>query len=496
MTRRAARQAMSKFASVGAIGQGSGAVLVAASLLLAGCASTPPFSPPPLPTPHAFSGQPQTKGSLGDVGWRDFFQDPQLQALITTALANNRDVRIAAGRLDEARAALRIQSAALYPRLDGVVTATRGRTPADLSLTGRAATAGEYRSVLSASWEIDFWGRLRASRQAALEQYLATDEARRAVATSLIAQVANAYLLERAYQERIALAQRTVASREESLRILRRRYEVGAGSKLEMTQAQTLLSQARTAVEALRQDQEINRHALAVLAGQPVEISPGALALSEVESDQPLPSGLPSELLAHRPDIIAAEHRLRAANANIAAARAAFFPNIALTATGGTASAQFDGLFQSGSRAWSFRPTLDLPIFDAGARQANLDLSQARREIAVADYERIVQAAFRDVDDALAERRQLAVRIADARDMLSALRERARLADLRFANGRSTYLEVQDAQRDLFETEQAVVQLRLGYLASGVALYAALGGGLGDDEAPPSSPQTLKEKAQ
>lgn len=480
---------------VGAAGQG-GAILAALSLLLSGCAPTSPFVRPALPTPPTFPGPTTDKESVGGLGWRDFFQDPQLRGLITTALANNRDVRIAAGRLDEASAALRIQSAALYPRLDGVATSTRGRTPADLSFTGRAVTAGEYRSVLSASWEIDFWGRLRASRQAALEQYLSTDEARRAVATSLIAQVANSYLLERAYQERIALARRTVASRGESLRILRRRYEVGAGSKLEMTQAQTLLSQARTAVEALSQDQEINRHALAVLAGQPVEISSGALALSEVESDQPLPVGLPSELLVNRPDIIAAEHRLRAASANIAAARAAFFPNVTLTAAGGTASAQLDGLFQGGSRAWSFKPTLDLPIFDGGARKANLDLSEARRDIAVADYERTIQGAFRDVSDALVERRQLAARIIDAQDMLTALRERARLADLRFANGRSTYLEVQDAQRDLFETEQAVVQLRLGYLASGVALYAALGGGLSDDGAFSSSHQTLKEKAR
>lgn len=473
-----------------------GVVLLALSLLAPGCASAPPFARPELPIPPAFPGPQTDKPSIGRLVWRDFFQDPQLQSLIETALANNRDVRIAAGRLEEARAAFRIQSAALYPRLDGVAMSTRGRTPADLSFTRRAVTASEHRSVLSASWEIDFWGRLRASRQAALEQYLATDEARRAIATSLIAQVANSYLLERAYQERIALAQRTVVSREESLRILRRRYEVGAGSKLEMTQAQTLLAQARTAVEALGQEQEVNRHALAVLAGRSVETPPGALALSGVESDQPLPVGLPSELLVNRPDIIAAERRLRAANANIVAVRAAFFPNVALTAAGGTASAQLDGLFQGGSRAWSFQPTLDLPIFDGGARRANLDLSEARRDIAVADYERTIQAAFRDVADALAERRQLAAQIVDARDMLAALRERARLADLRFANGRSTYLEVQDAQRDLFETEQAVVQLRLGYLASGVALYAALGGGLGDDGGFPPSHQTLKEKAR
>ena len=485
-----------KFAPGASLTRGGGAVLVAVSLILSGCASTSSFAPPPLPTPQTFSGQPEAKGSVGAVGWRDFFQDPQLRGLIETALADNRDVRIAAARLDEARAALRIESAALYPSLDGVATSTRGRTPADLSITGRAQTGGEYRSVLSAGWEIDFWGRLRASRQAALQQYLATDEARRAVATSLIAQVAGGYLLEREYEERIALARRTVASREESLRILRRRYEVGAGSKLEMTQAQTLLAQARTAVEALDQDQAVNRHALAVLVGRPVEMASGPLQLSEVGPDLPLPAGLPSELLVNRPDVIAAEHRLRAASANIDAARAAFFPNITLTAAGGTASAQLDGLFKGGSQAWSFTPSLDLPIFDAGRRDANLDLGLAQRDIAVADYERTVQGAFRDVADALVQRRQLAARVADVRDMLTALQERARLADLRFANGRSTYLEVQDAQRDLFETEQALVQLRRGYLASGVALYAALGGGGGGDASFPPPHQTLKEPAR
>ena len=205
---------------------------------------------------------------------------------------------------------------------------------------------------------------------------------------------------------------------------------------------------------------------------------------------------MPSELLANRPDVIAAEHRLRAASANIDAARAAFFPNITLTAAGGTASAQLDGLFKGGSQAWSFTPSLDLPIFDAGRRDANLDLGLAQRDIAVADYERTVQGAFRDVADALVQRRQLAARVADVRDMLTALQERARLADLRFANGRSTYLEVQDAQRDLFETEQALVQLSRGYLASGVALYVALGGGAGNDASFPSPPQTLKEPAR
>jgi len=448
---------------------------------LGGCSFAPGHVRPAQPVPAAYPVQAAMSGSIARIGWRDFFQQPQLQTLIAEALANNRDIRIAAGRVEEARAAFRIEGSALYPQLDAVATGTRGRTPADLSITGRSETGNQIYSQLSAGWEIDFWGRLRNQRESARQQYLATEEARRAVATGLIAQVANGYLLEREYEERTALARDTIKTREESLRILRRRYEIGSGSKLEMTQAQTLLAQAQTALQALDQERDVNRNALALIVGHPVEIVPGALRLAETGSDRALPAGLPSDLLDNRPDIIAAEHRLRAASADIGAARAAFFPNITLTGDFGTASAKLDGLFKGGSGAWSFTPTLSLPIFNGGRNAANLDLAEARRNIAVSEYEQIVQQAFRDVSDALVRRRQLAAQIATMQDMLTALTERARLADLRFENGRSAYLEVLDAQRDLFDTQQTLVQLRRGYFASGIALYAALGGGFSDD---------------
>lgn len=456
-------------------------VLLLLGSTLAGCSFAPEHVRPAQPVSAVYPVQTATSGSIGRIGWRDFFREPQLQALIADALANNRDIQIAAGRVEEARAAFRIEGSALYPQLGAVATGSRGRTPADLSITGRSETGNQIYSQLSAGWEIDFWGRLRNLRESARQQYLASEEARRAVATSLVAQVANAYLLEREYEERSALARDTIQTREEALRILRRRYEVGSGSKLEMTQAQTLLAQAQTALQALEQDRDINRNALALLVGHPVDITPGALRLSETGGDRALPAGLPSDLLDNRPDIIAAEHRLRAANADIGAARAAFFPNVTLTGAFGTASTELEGLFKSGSSAWSFTPTLSLPIFNGGRNAANLDLSKARRNIAVAEYERTVQEAFRDVADALVRRRQLAAQIATMQDMLAALIERARLADLRFENGRSAYLEVLDAQRDLFDTQQTLVQLRRGYFASGIALYAALGGGFSDD---------------
>jgi len=475
--------------------RGRGLACALLPLLLASCALRPAYVRPDAPIPRAYAEPAQPAGSIARIGWRDFFQEPQLQSLIGAALTNNRDVRIAAGRVEEARAAFQIQGSALYPQVNGVAVGTRGRTPADLSITGRAETAGQYSSVLSAGWEIDFWGRLHDLRESALQQYLATGEAKRAVATTLIAQVATGYLLEREYGERIALARQTVATREDSLRIMRRRYEVGSGSKLEMTQAQTLLAQAQTAVQGLEQDQAVNRNALALLVGRPVEIAPGPLRLADAGEGRLLPVGLPSDLLANRPDIIAAEHQLLAANADIGAARAAFFPNISLTGAYGVASAELDDLFKGGGRSWSFTPAVDLPIFDAGRRGANLALAKARRDIAVADYERTIQAAFRDVSDALVQRRQLAAQIAIQQDMLVALRERARLADLRFANGRSAYLEVLDAQRDLFETEQRLVQLRRAHLASGVALYAALGGGFADESTFALTVRPTKEQA-
>ena len=447
-------------------------------ILLAGCSLAPATVRPALPVPQEFAGQMPGSRSIARVGWQDFFREPQLRALIAEALASNRDIRIATARVAEARGAWRIEGSALYPQLNAVATGTRGRSI--INLPGLGTQSYDIKQVsaqLSAGWEVDFWGRLRNLREAARAQYLATEEARRAIATDLVAQVANGYLLEREYEERVALARQTIATREDALRIMRRRYEVGSGSKLEMTQAQTLLAQARTALHALDQDREVNRNALALLVGRPVEIAPGPLGLAETAPDIALPAGLPSELLVNRPDIVAAEYALRAANANIGAARAAFFPNINLTGAFGTASSDLDGLFADGSRAWNFTPTIALPIFNAGRLAGSLDVAEARRDGAVAEYERTVQAAFRDVSDALVRRRQLGLQIDTVGAMLEALRERARLAQLRFDNGRSAYLEVLDAQRDLFDAEQQLVQLRRAQLASGVALYAALGGG-------------------
>jgi NodT family efflux transporter outer membrane factor (OMF) lipoprotein len=454
----------------------SGPVLL--SLALSGCSFGPEYVRPGQPVPDHYSANEPEGASIAQLGWREFFHDAELQVLIGQVLEHNRDIRVASARVSEARGAWRIEGAALYPEFDAVGTGTRGRSIFNLPGAGtQRVDAKQVSAQLSAHWEIDFWGRLRNLKDAARSQYLATEEARRAVATDLIAQVANGYLLERAYAERAALARRSIATREDALRIMRRRYEVGAGSKLDMTQAQTLLAQAQIALQALEQDQAINRNALTLLAGQPVTILAGSVDLVTADPVVTLPAGLPSDLLVNRPDIVAAEYRLKATNANIGAARAAFLPNISLTGAYGTASDALNRLFSAGSEAWTISPTISVPLFNAGRLKGNVDVAEARRDGAVADYERTVQAAFRDVSDALVRRRQLGLQIESTRDLLEAQRERARLAQLRFDNGRSAYLEVLDAQRDLFDAEQALVQLRRAELASIVALYSALGGG-------------------
>ena len=470
---------------------GLGLAAAFAALLLGGCAPmSPPYAAPALPVAPAYPASPSESVrdsiSAAATGWRDHFADPQMQALIGQALAHNRDLRTAVLRVQEARAAYGIGRADLLPTLGAQAGTDRSRVPADLNLTGRSVLASQYQAGIGvATWEIDFWGRVRSLQGAALENYLASDAARRAVSIALVAQVASGYLALRELDERLALARRTIASRAETLRIFSRRVEVGATSRLALTQVQTLLSQAQALGAQLEQAREAQLQALALLAGSPLALSdtpPGRLPDDAALGADPAP-GLPSDLLAWRPDIAAAEHQLRAAHASIGAARAAFFPRGALTGSLGTASAELDGLFASGSRAWTFSPGISLPIFDGGRLRSNLALAEVRRELAVANYEKTVQAAFRDVADALSARRWLAEQLAIARTALAAQSERARLSQLRYEHGASAFLEVLDAQRDLLAAEQQLVQARRALLSSRVSLYAALGGGAADLDA-------------
>ena len=465
--------------------------LAAATLVLTGCASmAPPFETPALPVPaHYATPGTDTGTPAATTGWRDYFTDPRLQTLIAQALANNRDLRVTALRVQEARAAYGIQRADMLPTLGAQAGMDRSRVPADLNLTRQPLLGSQYQAGVGlASWEIDFWGRVRSLNDAALQNYLASDAARRAVTLGLIAQVAQSELALRELEERLLLAHQAIASRKESLRIFQRRVDVGSASRLNLTQVQTLLSQAEALGAQLIQARAQQANALALLVGAPVDPAPDA-RLDAVHLP-PLRAGLPSDLLVQRPDIMAAEHQLKAAQAQIGAARAAFFPRVALTGSLGTASAELGGLFDSGSQAWTFSPTISVPLFNGGRLRNNLNLTEVRRDIAVANYEKTVQGAFRDVSDALVARQVLARQLAIAQDARAAQSERARLSQLRYDHGAAAFLEVLDAQRDLLVADQQVVQLRRALLSSQVSLYAALGGGA-LAEPPPMPPMPL-----
>ncbi len=474
---------------------------VCAVALLSGCSLAPEYTRPELPVADAYPADAPIPAAAkdgerpaADVAWRDYFADAQLRAMIAQALEHNRDLRVAALRVLEVRAAYQIRRADQFPTLDANAGEIRARVPGQFNPDGSPRTAALWDVGASVvGWEIDFWGRVRNLKDAALEDFLATDAARRAVTVTLVAQVADGYFNLRELDERLRITRATIRTREESLRIFRRRLEVGTANRLEVAQVETLLTQAQTLGAQLEQARATQAHALTLLVGAPPEGLGEHATLNDAALMGEPPVGLPSALLEERPDIVAAEHRLKAANANIGAARAAFFPRITLTGFFGTASPELSGLFDSGTKAWLFAPQITMPIFDAGRRSANLDLAEVRRDAAVAQYELAIQGAFRDVADALSAQQWLGEQIAIQRRAVAAQRERAQLAERRYDRGRSSFLEVLDAQRDLLAAEQLLVQQRRALLSSRVALYAALGGGsrhFGEPPAPTARYET------
>ncbi|WP_332856344.1 efflux transporter outer membrane subunit [Duganella sp. S19_KUP01_CR8] len=416
-----------------------------------------------------------------DTGWREYFSDPRLQQLIAAALENNRDLRTAALRIEEARAQYDIQSADRRPNLNANAAVTKAKTPAFLSPSGQTSIGKRYDAGLAISaFELDFFGRVKSLNDAALAAYLATEEARQAAQISLVAQVAQAYYTERAYAEQYALAQQTYEARARTYKLTQQRAEVGASSRLDLRSNETLMETARAAALTLARQRAQANNALTLLVGQPASAAGTGAMPSDLQIDvlSALPTGLPSDLLARRPDIRAAEQRLQSANANIGAARAAFFPRISLTAALGSSSPSLNGLFDGGSGSWSFAPQLTLPIFDAGRNRANLGLAEARKNLAVADYEKTIQTAFREVADALAARDYLGEQVSAQRAVQEAQADRLKLLQLRFDNGVASSLDVLDAQRELFSAQQTLVQARLLRTTSAIDLYRALGGGV------------------
>lgn len=453
----------------------------AAALLLAGCSFIPTYERPAAPVPTTYAMAPAAaagaaQGPTATASWQDYFADPRLQQLIKTALANNRDLRVAMLNVEQARATYQVRRADQYPGVGLVANASR----APASGSGDLTNSFNVGLAISA-WEIDFFGRLASLKEQALAQYLATEEGRNAAQVSLVAAVANGWLALLADEELLDLSRQTLSSREESVRLTKMRLDAGVASELDFRQAESLTQAARATLAQQQRQRALDENAVALLLGQPL---PSEIAASLTGSRlvnapamAPLPAGLPSELLTRRPDIRQAEQQLVGANANIGAARAAFFPRISLTAQAGTASGELSGLFKNGSWGFTIAPSLLLPIFDAGRNQANLESAQASRSIAVAQYEKAIQTAFREVSDALAGQATLGEQAVAQQRQAEAESARLQLADLRYRNGASSYLDLLDAQRSLFTAQQAVVQVRLAQLQNQVALYKALGGG-------------------
>jgi len=456
-----------------------------AATALSACTLAPKTERPALPVADAWPIAAANTGtaSAADLGWREVFIDPRLQGVIDLALANNRDLRIAVLNIEQSRAQYRIQRSALVPAVEVNANATRGQSSSAqvVSIPGIATSRSVevYTANLGiASWEVDLFGRIRSLSNAALQNYLATQETSRSVQVSLIAQTAGAWLNLAADQDLLAVSQETLRTRQETTTLIRRRFEAGAISQLELSQALTLVEAARsdvaTALALVEQDKNALR--LVVGADVPNDLLPaGGLVTAQILRD--LPAGLPSEVLTRRPDVLAAEHQLAASNASIGAARAAFFPSISLTASTGVASNSLGNLFDSGNGAWTFQPRISLPIFSGGANIANLDAAKAGRDIAVANYERAVQTAFREVSDGLAVQSTIAERVGSQERLVAASNDTVRLSQARYGAGIDSSLAVLDAQRTLYASQKTLIVARLARETNLATLYKALGGG-------------------
>jgi len=460
-------------------------LLAATAVLLTGCTLAPKYTRPEAPVPAAWPtgaaydnaqaspGAPEAPG----LAWREFFTDERLRKVIETALNDNRDLRLAALNVERARAVYGIARADLLPTIEATGRGGRQGVPADLSRSGNRETLEEYNVNLGiSSWEIDFFGRIRSLKDAALQEYLATEQARRGAQILLVSGVANAYLAFAADRETLKLAQSTLDTQKAAYNLIRRRYDVGLSTELDLRQAQTRVDAARVDMALYSRLVAQDENALDLLVGSrvPAELLPDNLTL--VSSAMEISPGISSEVLLLRPDILQAESLLKASNANIGAARAALFPRISLTTSFGTTSTELSGLFKAGSESWNFFPQIVVPIFDARAWSA-LDTIKVEREIAVAQYEKAIQTAFREVADALAVRGTVEDQLSAQRSLVDAVSETYRLSNARYTKGIDSFLGVLDAQRSLYAAQQGLIVVRLTRFANQVRLYAVLGGG-------------------
>ena len=460
---------------------------LAASVCLGGCTMAPRYARPEAPISAAWPSGPayqersgnQSDKEAADIPWQKFFVDQQLQKLIAMALENNRDLRIAALNIERSRAQYQIQRAELLPQIDANAGVTSLRTPETLSRTGEPETTHQYSIGLGvSSYELDLFGRVQSLKDQALAQYLATEQAQRTVQISLVAEVAANYLNLAADRELLKLAQDTLKAQQTSYQLIQRRFDLGAASELDQQQAQTRVDAARVDIARYTTLVAQDENGLNLVVGStvPPELVPQTLS-ETLAAIKDIPPGLPSEVLLRRPDVVAAENLLEGFNANIGAARAAFFPRITLVGSVGVGSDELSGLFTSGSGAWAFAPRIELPIFDAGSRWASLKVAETDRDIAVARYEKTIQTAFREVADALAQRGTIDDQVAAQQSLTDATAASYRLSQARYEKGVDSYLIALDAQRSLYSAQQGLITSRLTRLLNLVTLYKVLGGG-------------------
>lgn len=477
------------------------ALPVLLAVTLAGCSLAPEYERPVAPVPAVFpyagamSGEEVGAQYAADLGWQEFFSDARLRELIGLALENNRDMRIALARVEEARAQYGIADSDRLPTFGVGGNAQITRNPEDMRMGGPqspSVTRAYMAGVAMTTFELDFFGRIRNLSEAARQQFLATAEAQRTVHINLVSQVAEAYFQLRMAQQLQALMEKTLESRQATYRLVQARYDIGVASALDLQQAKGQVETVRADQQATKRMEAQALNALQLLVGAPIPDDlppPAVFGRDQVLASVPV--GLPSDLLIRRPDIISAEHALMGANANIGAARAAFFPNISITGMLGFASPQLGGLFSGGNRYWQYAPQIQIPIFNSGIA-GGLDLAEARKNIAVAEYEKTIQGAFREVADALAGEATYWDQLEAMRALEATAAEALRLANLRYETGVDSFLQVQNAEVNLYGVQQAFLQVGMESLLNRVALYKALGGGWLENSAdriPPVDPQ-------
>lgn len=466
------------------------AVLLVGTAMLGGCNLAPNYTrpagaiPATLPQGGVYPAAASAAADVSSVGWREFFLDPRLVQVIETGLKNNRDLRVAAANVLQARAQYRVQRADLLPTVNatGTATYTNNMMGAGGGASGGLQDIETYQTTVGlSSFEIDLFGRVRNLSRAAQEQYFATEQGRQSTHISLIAEIANAWLTMASDAEQLRLSRQTLGTFEDTLRLTRAQFTIGTGSELEVRQAETSYQGAVNDIAALEINLAKDQNALDLLAGTtvPRELLPSGLGEAPVTRDA-LPGDISSEILLRRPDVLQAEHQLIAENANIGAARAAFFPTISLTGTLGTIGTALSGLFKDGSYTYNGSPSASLPLFDFGRRSGNLEYAKASQQVAVATYEKTIQTAFREVADALAQRGKIGEQIRAQRVRVHSSQVAARLSDARFRAGVESFLTTLDAQRSAYSAQQQFVSTRLAQASNLVELYRSLGGGLTD----------------